>query len=152
MATWRGKANELPWPNNSSWIYDYNTAGLKVCCNVYYRRYPQEFAMFYSEHRMQSHFFFKLTAILDSYNNIIIHNNFPRFLEGVFQMHEASLLMQEVQWRISSWGVKNVTVSCYLEQRSTQVADGEGYGDGRLLSLQQRDGVEEDQVTRDDQQ
>lgn len=44
-----------------------------------------------------------------------------------------------------------MTVSCYLEQRSAQVADGEGYGDGRLLSLQQRDGVEEDQVTRDDQ-
>lgn len=39
----------------------------------------------------------------------------------------------------------------YLEQSSAQVADGEGYRDGSLVSLQQRDGIKEDQVTRDDQ-
>lgn len=42
--------------------------------------------------------------------------------------------------------------SVYLEQSRTQIADGEGCGDGSLLSLQQRDGVEEDQVPGYDQQ
>lgn len=73
-------------------------------------RYLQEFAMFYSQHRMQNqvnfttvegncNLFFKFTAILYSYNNIIRHNYFPRFSggRGGFQMHDASLLMQEVQ-------------------------------------------------------
>lgn len=39
----------------------------------------------------------------------------------------------------------------HLEQSSTDVADGEGHRDRRLISLQQRDGVEEDQVTGDHQ-
>lgn len=39
----------------------------------------------------------------------------------------------------------------YLEQSGTKVADSEGYGDGGFLALQQRDGVEEDQLAGDHQ-
>lgn len=39
----------------------------------------------------------------------------------------------------------------HLQQGGTQVAEGEGGADGRLVALQQRDGVEEEQLTRDHQ-
>lgn len=39
----------------------------------------------------------------------------------------------------------------YLEHSGTQVADGECYRDRSFLALQQRDGVEEDQLTGDHQ-